>query len=289
MSIAITIANANAPRNSNLISQQQALVFKPHGIVNHAVMDITDIRRRNLRDWIDSDPHSMGNVAAWCAHYSQFAKTGERDLNPAYLRQLVPMAGDAVRPIGEKAARRLERIGGKPKGWLDIDPNQRKTSRLLLSYSTPALQDHSESDLDTGLGLFPPRLIPVIGEARSDMDDSLGFPAHEDGALYGYVPAFVTDKDAYALRVRGDSMHPRYVSGEYVVISPEMAVAAGDYVVATLTDGRKMLRVFGWQRDGETHLSSINPAYPPVTVESKQVRSLHAVVGTVHRSLLVKK
>lgn len=60
----------------------------------------------------------MGNVEQWCSHYSQFSK---KPLSPTYIRQLAPEKGKSARNIGERSARNFEAIGGKPKGWLDID------------------------------------------------------------------------------------------------------------------------------------------------------------------------
>lgn len=82
-------------------------------------MDIADIRRARLRQWINEDPASLGNVEAWCHHYSQFVKEPDRPITATYIRQLVPKNGQPGRQIGERAARRLEKIGNKPAGWMD--------------------------------------------------------------------------------------------------------------------------------------------------------------------------
>lgn len=87
-------------------------------------MTEAETRRRRLRHWIDTDPHSMGNVERWCSHYSQFAK---KPLSPTYIRQLVPEKGSSARNIGERSARNFEAIGGKPRGWLDIDEQQQES------------------------------------------------------------------------------------------------------------------------------------------------------------------
>lgn len=99
--------------------QQQTLVqhLLSHDYAAH--MKLEEVRRLRLRHWIDTDPVSMGDVEAWCSHYSEFVGEGENTLSPTYIRQLVPKRGHAARNIGERTARRLERIGSKPKGWLD--------------------------------------------------------------------------------------------------------------------------------------------------------------------------
>lgn len=83
--------------------------------------ETTEIRRRNLRLWIDTDPRSRGNVSEWCNHYSQFIdpEQGDTPLTPNYVRQLAPQEGPAPRNIGERVARKLERIGKLPELSLD--------------------------------------------------------------------------------------------------------------------------------------------------------------------------
>lgn len=80
--------------------------------------DIHEIRRRRLREWIDTDPVSLGVVEAWCAYYSQFA---EKPINPVHIRQIAPKRGKPTSNLGEARARSLEIAGGKLTGWLDED------------------------------------------------------------------------------------------------------------------------------------------------------------------------
>lgn len=101
--------------------QQQPLV--QHLLLNgqNAGMEIEEVRRLRLRQWIDNDPVSLGDVEKWCNHYSKLAAAGDGTLSSTYIRQLVPKRGNPSRNIGERVARRLERIVGKPKGSLDED------------------------------------------------------------------------------------------------------------------------------------------------------------------------
>lgn len=105
--------------------QQQSLVQHLLLRTQNYVMEIEEIRRLRLRQWIDNDPVSQGDVEKWCNHYSKLAVEGDGTLSPTYIRQLVPKRGTASRNIGERVARRLERIVGKPKGSLDEEiPNE---------------------------------------------------------------------------------------------------------------------------------------------------------------------
>lgn len=111
-------------------------------------MDLDDIRRRNLRNWIDTAPESKGNVERWCAHYSRFVGDGEKPFSPGQIRQLVPKKGKPTRNIGEDLARKLEKACGKPVGALDRDPDHTKPPiepPALLSINTKNASDSTES------------------------------------------------------------------------------------------------------------------------------------------------
>ena len=75
------------------ISQQHQLVQQMLSDGYSDSMEIDGIRRLRLRAWIDHDPHSNGDVEAWCGHYSQFIPDDERPLNPtiALGKPLIPL------------------------------------------------------------------------------------------------------------------------------------------------------------------------------------------------------
>ena len=61
-------------------------------------------------------------------------------------------------------------------------------------------------------------------------------------ALEGWVQIYSDDKDAYALKVKGDSMWPRIQSGEYVVVEPNTVVRSGDEVFVRTVEGKNMVK-----------------------------------------------
>lgn len=232
-----------------------------------ANMDIAEVRRRNLRAWIDQDPHSQGNVEAWCHHYSRFA---DKPISPTYIRQLVPARGGAARNIGERAARKLEAAGGKPPGWLDIAPGT-----LLVQESAPtpapgsyaalaaAQGGHEGGTLLTGLSPAPDRkgMVPLISSVQA------GHWTHaadllQPGEAYDWIETGVTVRPhTFALRVTGDSMEPEFAHGTIVIVEPEMDAHPGDYVVAKNGDEEAVLKKL--VRDGaDLYLVPLNTRYP---------------------------
>ena len=68
--------------------------------------DIREVRRERLEAWI---AQFHGSITEFCAHYH--LDHSRRN----YIQQIVAHR----RELGEKAARRLEREGMRPPGWLD--------------------------------------------------------------------------------------------------------------------------------------------------------------------------
>lgn len=126
--------------------------------------------------------------------------------------------------------------------------------------------------------------IPVVGTAQAGDDgywEELQYPpGHGDG----YIRYSSSDPNAYALRVRGDSMRPRIKPGEFIIIEPNFPIAQGDEVLLTTTDGRSMVKVLGPRRDGMVELQSINEDHRPITLDLTQIRTMHHVAGIVKSS-----
>jgi phage repressor protein C with HTH and peptisase S24 domain len=147
----------------------------------------------------------------------------------------------------------------------------------------------NQTNVETADSLKPKKGVPVVGEVKGGSDGYIDELQYPEGHGDGFVDYPTTDANAYALRVRGDSMHPRYRAGEYIVIEPSIEPQTGDDVVVSTTDGRKLLKELNWQRDGEIQLLSVNNHYGPLTLQSCDVMSIHLVAGRARRSAFVKE
>lgn len=120
-------------------------------------------------------------------------------------------------------------------------------------------------------------LIPVIGDAVLGMDgliDMMEFHA-------GWLRIYSEDKDAYGVRVRGDSMWPRIQSGEFVVIEPNTTIHSGDEVFIRTKDGHNMIKLLNYNRSGDYQFTSINNDHKPFTLSVDQVEKVHFVSGII--------
>lgn len=137
-------------------------------------------------------------------------------------------------------------------------------------------------------GLRDSRRIPVVGEVKGGADGHLEELQYPVGHGEGFVEHWAGDASAYALRVRGDSMHPRYRHGEFVVVTPSIEAEPGSDVIVQLTDGRKLIKQLNWVRDGDVQLLSVNDDFKPLTMPLADILSIHSVAGGLRRNAFIQ-
>lgn len=219
-------------------------------------MENKEIRKANFASLLEE--HTAGGQLT----KSEFAlKCG---LAPAQVGQL--LGEKSFRNIGDKIARKIESSLGLPNGWMDS------------IHTHPSQGEELEF-----AGSIRDGYVPVIGEAILGVDGSVDMIEFRAGWLRIYSG----DKDAYGLKVKGDSMWPRIQSGEYVVIEPNTCVHAGDEVFVRTTDGHNMIKIMNKTRDGDYQFSSINSDHRPITLEYGQIDKMHFVSAIVKHTRYV--
>lgn len=127
------------------------------------------------------------------------------------------------------------------------------------------------------IGKVPSGMVPVRGEAFLGVDGAVDMIEEHNG----WLKIYSDDKDAYGLKVRGDSMWPRIQSGEFVVVEPNTRVRSGDEVFVRTIEGHNMIKVFSKTRDGDYQFTSINNSHKPITLSPDQVDTIHYVAAIV--------
>ncbi|MGV3679690.1 MAG: S24 family peptidase [Acidovorax sp.] len=138
-----------------------------------------------------------------------------------------------------------------------------------------------QSNVADAPALVPSRLIPVVGHVKGGPDGFLEEMKYPVGHGEGFVEYWTKDTEAYALRVKGDSMSPRYRNREFVVITPSIEAQPGYDVMVKLKDGQKLLKLLNRMRPDEIELVSINGEYKPMTVPMEDIESIQRVAGGV--------
>jgi len=121
------------------------------------------------------------------------------------------------------------------------------------------------------------RRIAIVGTAQLGPD---GYWVGLDNSA-GWVETWSRDEDAYALRLKGDSMAPAIRSGWVAVCEPNHRLVPGEYVMVTTTDGQSMVKELLFESDEGVSLMSVNAAYGERrTIAWSDVATIH-YVGTI--------
>jgi len=167
-------------------------------------MDIKQIRLCNLRSLI-----AESGTIAKLARLSETA--------PAYLSQILnslPTSTGKPRSVGDKLARKLEQALNKPYGWMD--------------------KDHLTSG-DTEQQVIPQ--VPVL-----NMEQALSHLARPLTSSSEMVPLpIVCSQLAFGMHVWDSSMAAKFQEGDVIVVDPEIAPTANDFVLAILDDNAGLL------------------------------------------------
>lgn len=134
--------------------------------------------------------------------------------------------------------------------------------------------DPSKSPLAAG------RLVPVINKV------SAGYPTDFDDLDYpvGIADDYIRcpdlhDPNAFAVRVVGDSMEPRFREGDIVIFSPAAEVHNGDdcFVRFAMPHETTFKRVF-FEAENKIRLQPRNEKYSPTIVDGKRINGLYRAI-----------
>ena len=141
----------------------------------------------------------------------------------------------------------------------------------------------AESSLDfeqAKASLAAGRLVPIINKVAAgypaDFND-LDYPA---GVADDYVRCpDVHDPNAFAVRVVGDSMEPRFCEGDIVIFSPAAEVHNGDDCFIRFAEPHETTfkRVF-FEPGNKVRLQPRNEKYSPTIVDGKRINGLYRAV-----------
>jgi phage repressor protein C with HTH and peptisase S24 domain len=121
------------------------------------------------------------------------------------------------------------------------------------------------------------REVPVVSWAAAGEAKDYGDLASQIDETVG---THVTDPNAFAVILEGDSMEPEFKAGDRVVVAPNVEARTGDAVLVKLMDGRVYFKWF--HRTGPEgkaiRLTSENPQYGPLEFNGEQVRFVYPML-----------
>ena len=125
--------------------------------------------------------------------------------------------------------------------------------------------------------------VPVINKVSAgypgDFTD-LGYPRGVADAYVGCPE--VNDTDAFAARVHGDSMEPKYRAGDIVIFSPAATSKSGDDCFVRLADGQTTFKRVFYENDeaggAVVRLQPRNGRYRPRIIAGAEVAGVYKAV-----------
>jgi phage repressor protein C with HTH and peptisase S24 domain len=203
---------------------------------------------------------------------------------PSYVSRMLYPAGKAGKKrIGEDMVDVIETALGWPKGSIDSDlpiaefssvKGGKSIEKLHLigdllgkmssddttksfTKDDPATSVHPPPQYEIDLSKF--RRIYVIGKAPGGLPAILWKDGNTPvGATDEYAELASSDPRAFICPVIGDSMFPRFMPGEYVLVQPSRPPEIEDTVLVRLESGDTMLKRLLSRRDNHVRLGAWN-------------------------------
>lgn len=122
--------------------------------------------------------------------------------------------------------------------------------------------------------------IPVLGTIPA----GIPLEAIEDILDWEEIPAAwgSGDRQYFGLRVKGESMYPRYLEGDTVILRKETTCESGDDCAVLVNGGEATLKQVIRKGDGSLELRPTNPAYPPRIYSPAEIESIPVqIIGVV--------
>lgn len=209
-------------------------------------MNIFEVRKQILKDIIGEQ-----KVSDFCRAH---------DITPAFISQILT----GSRKMGDQAALNLEEKLRLPSGTIAMPQIDAALPEARVFFDAP-------------LNISNWRTVRIMGTAQ--MGDNGYWYEFEDGD--GAIDVISTDPDAYALRVRGDSMAPAIRNNWVVWCEPNSDLVSGEYVMVKTNDGRSMVKELLYANCSEISLMSLNADFGRLTLPINDVLQAHYVGGIV--------
>lgn len=166
---------------------------------------------------------------------------------------------------------------------LGVSPRQLVRDDVLRELAPASESSLAEDRECYQAGLFT---IPIVGYASAGTASAPEYTNGDTPAGVGVLgeidPAQDFGSGAYAIRIKGDSMLPRFRDGNVLIVSPETRWGDGDTCLVRHIDGRVWIKRLS--AHGSTWcLESDNPAYPTIPLRQGELAYVHRVTAALLR------
>ena len=196
------------------------------------------------------------------------------EFEPGLLLHIAHMEGlpSDIRQEYESAEAENEKLRRFIKNVIEKKTDASRLNKLL-----------AKSGLDVGQAgpsLAPGRLVPVINKVAAGYPTDFNDLDYPVGIADDYVRCpDLHDPNAFAVRVVGDSMEPKFREGDIVIFSPAAEVSNGDdcFIRFAMPHETAFKRVF-FEPDNKVRLQPRNEKYSPIIIDGKRINGLYRAI-----------
>ena len=269
LSLIETCQTSNPPSDEKLIRLEQTLEFRSGELLAEAQLHRTprDVKAM-LTKLLADRPEAMTAVLE--------PPTG----SAKPLRATKPKAPrDAAAAANPEAATRPDAPRRAAHAPAPATPSGISLDALYVSGLLRQFVERTAGNVER----MPTNAVPVINRVSAGYPKDFTDLSYPKGVADAWVSCpDVSDPDAFAARVSGDSMTPKYREGDIVIFSPRAAVRNGDDAFVRFEDGQTTFkRVFFEKAEGgaETvRLQPRNEKYEPKIVEPERLSGVWRAV-----------
>lgn len=248
-----------------------------------------------MTSFAEKKEHRRSRLALLMDEIGQGKLSTLTGISEAELYQMSKGKGKSKRNVSDVRARIIEEKSGKGLGWLDAMGDSIRApangsgkvihlalvDRKASNNEAGEPRDEAEGNADLGPDLDPIRMVPIVSLVQGGHDGYFEVMGVIDGE---FVPAFTRSVDAYALRVRGDSMRPRIRSGEVIVADPDAGYMPENDVVVKLKNGEYMVKELLIDRADDVVVTSVNNGERR-TISKADIEYIHRVIAVMPRDI----
>ncbi len=120
--------------------------------------------------------------------------------------------------------------------------------------------------------------VPLISWVQAGQWNEVADPYAKGVAEDWILTGAKVGAQAYALRVRGDSMAPEFSEGDIIIVDPDVEATNGKFVIVRLDDAKEATFKQLVTDGGKQYLKPINPRYPIIEI-NENATFCGAIVG----------
>ena len=163
-----------------------------------------------------------------------------------------------------------------------IEDRLRFSARWVMFGEGPKRIEKNVTSEEVRIPVQAMRTVPVVGTTQAGPPDRIWLETeHPPGAGDTLLQIATVDEHAYALRVIGNSMAPRVLEGDFVVLAPSFEPRPGCDVVVRTVHGDVMLKRLEARRGTEVVLASVNEAFERRILPAHEIEIMHRVAAYV--------